>query len=245
MFDRVSKIVRISGFRCKPRRKGEPALGFGFGAGQRSGRVQKRVTAIPEVATHWSSGFSRLTDRPADVSLANGTKSAMAFSGWHARVLASMECRRDHAGRGDPADRVTPGLSMLTLRVSMAPAPVAGARRFGICLGNLRHICSDNGNASQGADNTSVRAEGVWSVGIPRFLNKSQHFTAHLFRPWIPNLARAILGETGSEAGVGEFLEGKGDRDLMAGTAGDGFGELHVADAGGEAGARHGTLAQD
>src|SRR5208337_4345066 len=97
----------------------------------RLGMVQLRVTAIPEVAIPWSSGFSRLTDRPADASLANGTKSAMAFSGWHARVLASMECRRGHAGRGYPADRVTPGLSMLTLRVSMAPVPVtvAGARR--------------------------------------------------------------------------------------------------------------------
>ena len=95
------------------------------------GMVQLRVTAIPEVAIPWSSGFSRLTDRPADASLANGTKWAMAFSGWHARVLASMECRRGHAGRGYPADRVTPGLSMLTLRVSMAPVPVpvAGARR--------------------------------------------------------------------------------------------------------------------
>jgi hypothetical protein len=93
--------------------------------------VQLRVTAIPEVAIPWSSGFSRLTDRPADANLANGTKSAMAFSGWHARVLASMECRRGHAGRGYPADRVTPGLFMLTLRVSMAPVsvPVAGARR--------------------------------------------------------------------------------------------------------------------
>ena len=90
--------------------------------------VQLRVTAIPEVAIHWNSGFSRLTDRPADASLANGTKSARAFSGWHARVLASMECRGGHASRGYPADRVTPGLSMLTLRVSMAPLPVAGAR---------------------------------------------------------------------------------------------------------------------
>ena len=45
------------------------------------GMVQLRVTAIPEVATHWSFGFSRLTDRPADASLANGTKSAIAE--WH------------------------------------------------------------------------------------------------------------------------------------------------------------------
>jgi len=66
-----------------------------------------------------------------DASLANGTESAMAFSGWHARVFASMECRSGHAGQGFPADRVTPGLSMLTLRVSMAPIPIAGARLFG------------------------------------------------------------------------------------------------------------------
>ena len=30
-----------------------------------------------------------------------------------------------------------------------------------ICPGNLRYICSHNGNASQGADNTSVGAGGV------------------------------------------------------------------------------------
>src|SRR5271157_6512606 len=36
VFDRVNQIVRISGLRCKPGRKGELALGFGFGAGKRS-----------------------------------------------------------------------------------------------------------------------------------------------------------------------------------------------------------------
>ena len=46
--------------------------------------------------------------------------------------VASMECRRGHAGRGYPADRVTPGLSMLTLRVSMAPVTIAGAHFSGI-----------------------------------------------------------------------------------------------------------------
>ncbi len=39
----------------------------------------------------------------------NEAESAMAFSGWHARGFARMECRRRHAGRGYPADRVTPG----------------------------------------------------------------------------------------------------------------------------------------
>ena len=66
-----------------------------------------------------------------DASLVNETKSAMTFSRWHARFFASMECRRGHAGRGYPADRVSPGLSMLTLRVSMAPVPSPGAKLFG------------------------------------------------------------------------------------------------------------------
>ena len=60
------------------------------------------------------------TGGDTDASLANGTESTIAFSGWHARVFASMECRSGHAGQGFPADRVTAGLSMLTLRVSMA-----------------------------------------------------------------------------------------------------------------------------
>ena len=39
VFDRVNQILRISGLRCKPGRKGEPALGFGFGPGEGSGMV--------------------------------------------------------------------------------------------------------------------------------------------------------------------------------------------------------------
>ncbi len=70
-----------------------------------------------------------------------------------------------------------------------------------ICLGNLRYICSDHGNGSQGADNTSVRARGVLSVGIPRFLDKSRHFTVHLFRPWRLGSAR------GSDGGPRRFTE--------------------------------------
>ena len=49
------------------------------------------------------------------------------------------------------------------------------------------------------ADNTSVRAGGVLSVGVPRFLNKSQHFTVHLFRPWRPgSCAAATAAPDGS-----------------------------------------------
>src|SRR5208337_4541855 len=49
-------------------------------------------------------------------------------------------------------------------------------------------------DSSPRADNTSVRAGGVLPVGIPRFLNKSQHFTVHLFRPWRPGSARGSDG---------------------------------------------------
>ncbi len=68
------------------------------------------------------------TGGDTDARVANETESAMAFSGWLARVFASMECRRGQAGRGYLADRVSPGLSMLTLRMSMAPVPSAGSR---------------------------------------------------------------------------------------------------------------------
>src|SRR5271166_1271957 len=44
-----------------------------------------------------------------------------------------------------------------------------------------------------------VLARGVLSVGIPRFLNKSQHFTVYLFRPWRPGSAR------GSDGGLRRF----------------------------------------
>src|SRR5271157_5646383 len=56
-------------------------------------------------------------------------------------------------------------------------------------------------DSSPRADNTSVRAGGILSVGIPRFLNKSQHFTVHLFRPWRPGSAR------GSDGGPRRFTE--------------------------------------
>jgi hypothetical protein len=78
-----------------------------------------------------SSGVGVALPRATDAGLDSGSKSAMAFAGWHARVFASMECRRGHAGRGHSADTVPPRLSMLTLRVSMAPVAIARARLFG------------------------------------------------------------------------------------------------------------------
>ena len=39
------------------------------------------------------------------------------------------------------------------------------------------------------------------SVGIPRILDKSRHFTVHLFRPWRPGSAR------GSDGGPRWFTE--------------------------------------
>ena len=75
---------------------------------------------------------------------------------------ASGDLRLGHAGRR--ASIPLPALT--TLRSALGAVCRLEPRGARICLGNLRHICSDNGNASQGADNTSVRARGVLSVGI-------------------------------------------------------------------------------
>ena len=97
-------------------------------------------TAVPE------PGILLLTD----ASLANETKSALAFSGWHARVFASMECRRGHAGRGYPADRVSPGLSMLTLRRAWHRThPIAGAILFGSREVESAHRLVDSADLSK------------------------------------------------------------------------------------------------
>src|SRR5271165_2379579 len=40
----------------------------------------------------------------------------------------------------------------------------------------------------------SVLARTVSGCVNSAFLNKSQHFTGHLFRPWIPSSARGING---------------------------------------------------
>jgi len=40
----------------------------------------------------------------------------------------------------------------------------------------------------------AVRARIVSGCVNSAFLNKSQHFTGHLFRPWIPSSARGING---------------------------------------------------
>ncbi len=59
-------------------------------------------------------------------------RSALAFSGRHAHVFfASIKRRGGRAGRGYPADTVTPRLSRLTLRVSTAPVAIAWAKLFG------------------------------------------------------------------------------------------------------------------
>ena len=115
---------------------------------------------------------------------------------------ASGDLRLGHRAPGRGGRRASIPLHALTTLLSALGASCLFEPRVArICPGNLRYICSDNGNASQGADNTSVRAGGVLSVGIPRFLNKSQHFTVHLFRPWRPGSAR------GSDGGPRRFTE--------------------------------------
>ena len=59
-----------------------------------------------------------------------------------------MECRRGHAGREYLTDSVMPGLSMLTLRVSMAPVTIAGARFFGSRAVKSAHRLVDSADLS-------------------------------------------------------------------------------------------------
>jgi len=59
--------------------------------------VVKIGTRLTKWHTAWFEAPSlgiRLWSRGTDAGLDDGPKSAMAFSGWHARVFASMECRR-------------------------------------------------------------------------------------------------------------------------------------------------------
>ena len=90
---------------------------------------------------------------------------------------APMTLGANHVSRGQTGgDPAASGDLRLSHR-----APGRGGRRASI-------------HSSPRADNTSVRARGVLSVGIPRFLNKSQHFTVHLFRPWRSGSARGSDG---------------------------------------------------
>ena len=117
---------------------------------------------------------------------------------------ASGDLRLSHRAPGRGGRRASiPLHALTTLRSALGSFCLFEPRVARICLGlgNLRYICSDDGNASQGADNTSVRARGVLSVEIPRFLDKSRHFTVHLFRPWRPGSAR------GSDGGPRRFTE--------------------------------------
>src|SRR5271157_2777913 len=70
---------------------------------------------------------------------------------------ASGDLRLGHAWRRGsiPLHALTTLLSALGAFCLFEP------RVARICLGNLRYSCSDNGNASQGVDNTAVRAGGV------------------------------------------------------------------------------------
>ncbi len=59
-------------------------------------------------------------------------------------------------------------------------------RVFWTFLDILRYICSSHGCPTQGAANTSCPSSDRFRL---RELRESQHFTGHLFRPWIPSPA--------------------------------------------------------
>src|SRR5271166_486401 len=78
---------------------------------------------------------------------------------------ASGDLRLGHRAPGRGGRRASIPLHALTTLLSALGAFCLFEPRVArICLGNLRYICSDDGNASQGADNTSVRARCVLSV---------------------------------------------------------------------------------
>ena len=94
-------------------------------------------------------------------------------------------CSPSFSGHGYPTQRATntscprsDRLWLLELRVS---------RTF---LDNLRLICSVHGYATQRAANTYCLARTVFGCLNSAFLDISQHFTGHLFSPWIPSSAR-------------------------------------------------------
>ena len=74
-------------------------------------------------------------------------------------AAASGDLRLGHRAPGRGGRRASIPLHALTTLLSALGAFCLFEPRVArICLGNLRHICSDNGKASQGVDNTSVRA---------------------------------------------------------------------------------------
>src|SRR5271157_1758616 len=115
---------------------------------------------------------------------------------------ASGDLRLGHRAPGRGGRRASIPLHALTTLLSALGAFCLFEPRVArICPGNLRYICSDDGNPSQGADNTSVRAGGVFVCANSAFLNESQHFTVHLFRPGRPGSAR------GSDGGPRRFTD--------------------------------------
>ena len=172
---------------------------------RKSGRNRKTAFLHQCTRNRFLPPFSSLKLRPTrvkrnrrtlriDINLRRKTKLAKRHGSGGAPAAAG-ELRLGHRAPGRGGRRVSIPLHALTTLLSALGAVGRFEPRSArICLGNSRHICSDNGNASQGADNTSVRARGVLSGGIPRFLNKSQHFTVHLFRPWRPGSARGSDG---------------------------------------------------
>ena len=78
---------------------------------------------------------------------------------------ASVNLRLGHRAPGRGGRRASIPLHALTTLLSALGAFCLFEHRVArICPGNLRYICLGDGNASQGADNTSVRAGGVLFV---------------------------------------------------------------------------------
>jgi len=82
---------------------------------------------------------------------------------------ASGNLRLGHRAPGRGGRRASIPFHALTTLSALGAFCLLEPRGARTCPVNVRYMCSDNENASQGADNISVRAGGVLSVRTPRF----------------------------------------------------------------------------
>src|SRR5271157_2728363 len=106
------------------------------------------------------------------------------------KMLRFVEKTRNSHRQNAPSEDRSVGSALRTHRAAVGGALTAVNQISQTRVHGREGAANGGSMGSQGAAHTSVLARGVLSVGIPRFLNKSQHFTVHLFRSWIPSSTR-------------------------------------------------------
>ena len=93
------------------------------------------------------------------------------------------------SGHGDPARRAAATAAPRQF-TEVVPTPHAYSSQWPVRTKRARaRSCASVVTRKRPSLNRAVL-----SVGIPRFLDKSQHFTVHLFRPWRPGSVRGSDG---------------------------------------------------